>query len=176
MQGKSFFSPSNLSKPKYLFTSNTLPPNDMIPSTMSSTVTHWTEKGSYRIPSFTLWPSGLERYKINYHFPGWCFFGMTTKGLTWRLGNRGVENEPAIPLLVHFGRRSIPITNGWRLAEGSFCWVDLKETEAGLKPNRTPLWIPANKYSTGCWWRCADTTFKSLSTLMGETLWGDQWL
>ena len=38
------------------------------------------------------------------------------------------------------------MTSGWRLAEGIFCWADLKETEAGMKQIRNPLRIPTNAF------------------------------
>ena len=106
----------------------------MIPSTMSSSVTHWTKKGSFRIPLFTLWPSGLERSKINYHFPGWCFFRMTTKGLIWLStlmgetlwGDQWLQHEPEGTQF-----RSTKIAHWKRNASLSFPFAALNTTPGG---------------------------------------------
>ena len=60
--------------------------HDMIPPMTLSTFMYCKEQGSLGMPLLMLWPTGLDKSKISYHFPCWYFFGVTPKKLTWRFG------------------------------------------------------------------------------------------
>ena len=92
-----------------------------------------TEKGSFKMPSLTLWPNGLDRSKISPHYPGWCFLVITPKQLTWRFGIGEIRKGPATRPFSSSESRYWSITDGWGDAEGILWTADCQDTAEGVK-------------------------------------------
>ena len=76
-----------------------------------STVMYCMENSSAFMPSFTQDRLGHDKSTIRRHFPGWPFFGMTPKLLTWRFGSgkrRGIkgtmDGDLRSQIIVNYGR------------------------------------------------------------------------
>ncbi len=63
------------------FAISTPPPSWSTLLTTSSTYKYWTLASSLSMPSFTLLPSGADRFTISLHLPGFPFLGMTPNWL-----------------------------------------------------------------------------------------------
>ena len=120
-----------------------------------STVMYCMENSSAFMPSFTLDRLGDDKSTIRRHFPGWPFFGMTPKLLTWRFGSGK--------------RRGIKGTMEGDLRSGLFDLI----LRVGWKPNRKPCWSPFKTYETASRSGCPDkslansATFRELTTETG---------
>ena len=108
----------------------------MIPTMTLSTFMYCKEQGSLGMPLLMLWPTGLDKSKISYHFPCWYFFGVTPKKLTWRFGIGDIAWGPATWPFWSSVKRYWSITAGWSAADGMFWVADLNDTAKGSKPRK----------------------------------------